>query len=638
MKTNKKLFSLLMALLLLLCACSNSSNYLKENSTDKIGNVIDVTTEDITTEDETTNASVQPEKQFNYNFSIYSDGRSFSKNDITTQSEFEDFIKEIFVERMSDNTINLHFSIENPSNYGIEDFPATWGEFSIEELENSASELSGLLDTLTTFNYTALTYEQQLIYDILKEYLENQIELSPYYLLESVFAPMSGMQSEIPIVFSEYAFNSKDDVDDYITLLTQSKDYISKLCNFENYRAEKGYVLSDNAIKDVIDQCNEFIEADPICLITIFNERIGSVTGLTSDEIDEYKDANKVAVNDYLVPAYELIIETLTKLKGSDNPNTGLINYENGTKYYELLVKHETGSSKTVDELIEMTQADIEDAQTEVYKLYIKDSDLFDQLENYKNPITDPDKMLQSLSNLLKEDFPAAVNDSYTLNYVHKSLENMMNPAFYLIPPIDNPKRNIIYINNAPQYKEMDLFSTIAHEGFPGHMYQCNYFSSLNPHYFRSLLSFNGYSEGWAEYIETCYSYKYAGMDDDLANMFELNQRLSFGFYCMVDMGINYKGWSYDDTADYLSTYAGINDKESIDSVYNTMVNEPAVYLRYYIGYKEILNLKEIAEEALGSGFEIKEFHRFLLEIGPSQFSIIEDRMNDWIERVKNSN
>lgn len=537
---------------------------------------------------------------------------------------------------MSDSSVSLHFRIENPSTYGIEDFPATWGDFSIEALENSSTELNALLEELITFKYSSLTYEQQLIYDTFKEYLENQIILAPYYLLESVFASMSGMQSEIPIVFSEYAFNSKDDVDDYISLLTQSKDYIAKLCNFENYRAEKGYVLSDNAINDVIEQCNEFINADPVCLITIFNERIETVSGLSSEEIDEYKTANKDAITNYLVPAYELIIETLTKLKGSDNKNTGLAGYKDGTKYYEALVKSETGSSKSVDELMTMTQKDIDDAQSQVYKLYLKNPDLFDEMEAFEYSTTDPNKMLTSLIGLLEEDFPAAVNDVYTLNYVHKSLENMMNPAFYLVPPIDNSKRNIIYINNGEQYKDMALFSTIAHEGFPGHMYQHNYFSSLNPHYFRSLLSFSGYSEGWAEYIETCYSYKYAGMDDNIASMYELNQRLSFGFYSMVDMGINYKGWNYEDTTEYLTLY-GITDKETIDSIYNTMINEPAVYLRYYIGYKEILNLKATAEEALGSGFNLKEFHRFILEIGPSQFDIIENRMTDWIARAKKS-
>lgn len=101
----------------------------------------------------------------------------------------------------------------------------------------------------------------------------------------------------------------------------------------------------------------------------------------------------------------------------------------------------------------------------------------------------------------------------------------------------------------------------------------------------------------------------------------------------MVDIGVNYYGWNYDDTAEFLSQYVG-DDEDVISEIYYTMIDEPTVYLRYYIGYLEILSLKKEAKKTLGNAFDIKEFHKFLLEIGPCQYDVIEDRMETWMERV----
>ena len=616
-----------------MCIRDSSRNTLTkpDDTSDASENTTEKPSED-TTDDVPANNN---DTKYNYNFLIYEDGRTFSSEQISVQSGFEDFLQETFAEEMSQNTANLHFAIEHPENYGIEDFDATWGEFNY--LDNSATvkDMEAILNKLTTFDYDALTYEQQLIYDILKKYMETQLTAKDYTLFASAFSPMSGFQGQLPIIFSEYDFRSKEDIDDYISLLNTVDDYIKILCDYELYRLEKGYSMTDVSIGNAIEQCNDFINSEPNCLRPVFENKINDFSSLTDDERKNYMDSFDKGISESLIPAYKLIISTLTEIKAQDKSKHGLCNYENGKDFYEYLVRDNTGSAKTVDELYKMIESEMQKASLGISKLFLKNNDLEQDMTNYKYPTDDPDKMLEMLISALEEDFPAAVNDKYSLNYVPESLESTMSPAFYLIPPIDNLKRNIIYINQGDEYASMDLFPTIAHEGFPGHMYQTNYFYSLNPHYFRSLLSFNGYSEGWAQYIETCYAYKYAGMDSDLAKAFEYNTSFSFALYCMVDIGVNYYGWDYDKTEDFLKLYVGDND-QVISEIYYTMTDEPAVYLRYYIGYLEILSLKEKASKALGSGFDIKEFHKFLLEIGPCQYDIIEDRMDDWIDRVMN--
>lgn len=639
MKQKRQLLALLLTVIFILTGCANSRNKL-ETPTKTQPATRPVSQE--TTADDPDDPDVPANNigsECDYDFSIYDDGRTFTKEQISVQADFEKFLHDLFVEEMtSSSSISLHFSIEHPENFDIEKPVANWGEpLNYKDTSENEKELKETLEKLKAFDYNALTYEQQLIYDVFEKYLENEQDSSDYILFSSAFAPMSGLQSELPIIFSEYDFLVKSDIDDYITLLGTSYSYVETMCEYELYRKEKGYALSNYSIKKIIDQCNEFINANPNCIRPIFESKLKAFGSLTDEEITAYMEQFDKGLSEQLIPAYKLIISTLETIQ-KDNPSKGgLCNYNNGKNFYEYLVKLNSGSKRSVDDLYALITEKMAEYSDTFTGLYIQNPSLISDMEEFEYFTDDPSEMLDHLIDALEKDFPPAANDKYTINYVPESLESSMNPAYYLIPPIDNPNRNNIYINNYEEYSHMDLFPTIAHEGFPGHMYQTTYFYSLNPHYIRSLLSFNGYVEGWAKYIELSYSYTYAGMDETLAKAYECNDALGFALYCQCDIGINYLGWDYNKTADFLSTYVG-TDNDVIEEIYYTMIDEPTVYMRYYVGYVEIDSLKEAAMEALGSAFDVKEFHRFILEIGPCQFEIIEDRMEDWIDRAMNGN
>lgn len=634
MKQKRQLLALLLTVIFILTGCANSRNKLETPSR------TEPATTPISQETTTNNSDIPANNtgsKCNYDFSIYDDGRTFTKEQISVQSDFEKFLHDLFIDEMtSSSSISLHFSIEHPENFDMEKPKPNWGEeLNYKDTSANEAELKDTLNKLKTFDYDALTYEQQLIYDIFKEYLEDEQDAAGYLLFTSAFAPMSGLQSELPIIFSEYDFLEKADIDDYISLLNTSYSYVKSMCDYELYRMEKGYALSNYSIKKIIDQCNEFINANPNCIRPIFESKLKDFGELTDEEISSYMEQFDKGLNEQLIPGYKLIITTLETIEKSNPSKGGLCNYENGKDFYEYLVKNNSGSDRSVDDLNKLINNKMTEYLDTITGLSMQNPSLLTDMEEYEYFTDDPSEMLDHLIDALEEDFPAATNDKYTINYVPKSLESTMNPAYYLVPPIDNPNRNNIYINNYEEYAHMDLFPTIAHEGFPGHMYQTTYFYSLNPHYIRSLLSFNGYVEGWAKYIELCYSYTYSGMDKNLAKAYECNDAFGFALYCLCDIGINYLGWDYDDTAGFLATYVG-SDKDVIEEIYYTMIDEPTVYMRYYVGYLEIDSLKEDAMKDLGSAFDIKEFHRFILEIGPCQFEIIEDRMEDWIDRAMN--
>ncbi len=556
------------------------------------------------------------------------DSKTEDSSEVTSQ-EFDEYMEEIFVEELSIDTVTAHFNLEKPEVYGIVFEEATWGEpLTIENIESDYAEQKAILDKLDTFDTSKLSKKQKLTYDTLYAYLENSYSAKDCYLLDELFSPMNGIQSSIPIIFSEYDFFSEDDIDDYLTLLETIDDYVDSLLAYERERAKKGYFLTDSSADQVIDQCKDFINAKENCLVSIFEDKLDDF-GISDDAKDEYMDRLNEAIENDLIPTYENIIDTLKDLKGSRSTELGLSEFKNGEKYYEALVRQYTGSEKSIEELIEIVEESLQDNTNIIYTLVKDNPDLYDEYLDFEYPNDDPESTIESQIEKAKKYFPETDEIPFEVKSVPKSLESTMNPAFYLVPPIDNPNKNMIYINYSEEYEHMNLYSTIAHEGVPGHMYQCYYFASTNPDPVRNLINIGGYSEGWATYVEY-YSYLFAGMSKPLAALAAANEHYNFALYCRIDLGIHYEGWDIDDIIDFLEIY-GIYDDELAQILFDTLIDDPAVYLQYYIGYLEFDELYNKAEKEV-EDFDEVEFHRFILETGPTFFEIIDDRMDDWIK------
>lgn len=390
--------------------------------------------------------------------------------------------------------------------------------------------------------------------------------------------------------------------------------------------------MPDFAIEGTIEQCEQFIE-DPEnnYMIEVFDDKIDAFPGVSEEEKAEYKERNKTLITTEVVDGYRMLIDELTALKGSGVNDKGLYYYDDGIAYYEYLIRTSVGTDVPVEKLQDRTWDYIISCFTNMYECMEKNPDVFDALDDYAYPLTDPDEIMQDLMEKTKEDFPAPPEVDYTIKYVHPSMEEHESPAFYLTPPIDDIENNVIYINR----KDMDeeIYTTIAHEGYPGHLYQTVSTSEHGLPLARNMFSYSGYSEGWATYVEM-YSYGISGLDEDVANILSWDNGVNLAISAYIDMGIHYDGWDVDDVEEFLG-YFGIDDGQAAKEIYELIVEEPSYYLTYFIGYLEFLNLRDKAEDKLGKDFSLKDFHQFIIEIGPAPFYIIEDRMDDWIKKQK---
>ena len=550
-------------------------------------------------------------------------------NDRTTSEDFDAFTDQLFLTEVQSDSVTLNYTLRDPGAYGIEIDEVTIGHFSPSYIKGELSIYENYLAVLNQFKYKELSESQQFTYDILKYFLELELTQYDVILYHDVLGPTTGMQAQLPVLLAEFNMNSKKDVDTYLALVSSVSAYFEEVCEFQRVKSESGLFMNKKSAESIISQCEDFIkEPSNNFLITTTNNKIASLGDLTEEEITNYQSANSDVIINTLIPAYEMLINTLIELKDTGVNDKGLYYYDKGKDFYEYLIAYNTNSSKTVPEMIEMVENSIDESITEMGTILQNDPSVYEKLTNLSFSLTDPNEIIMHLENTITNDFPEIQDVTCTVEYVPESLQEHLSPAMYLVPVIDDYTNNVIYIN--PKYDMSNIFPTMAHEGYPGHLYQSVYFRSLDLAPIRTLLNFGGYTEGWATYAEY-YSYYLSGFDENVADFVVANLTTNMGVYCRLDMGIHYEGWTISDTYKYLNEL-GIDDKELTTLLYETIVEEPCLYPQYGIGYLEVVALRDKAESKLGDDFVLKDFHTFMLDIGPAPFPLIEDKLDEAIK------
>lgn len=561
------------------------------------------------------------------------------------QKRFEEFLHDEYVDSVTSDTLTYNYEIKDGDALGIPEPEVSLGDddMSDEGIRKQKAEFDETYEKLSSFDREDLTENQQLTYDIIKQYMENQEQGYLNIYLSEPFSPMKGLQANISTYFTDYRFDDKGDVERYIEVLGMVKDYFDDYLEFEKVKSEKGYFMSDDVCDAVIEQCEDFIsDKDNHFMIQTFNDSIESLSFLTEEEIRNFEAQNKKAVADSLIPAFQDVIDVLSSLKGTGKNDGGLCNYEGGKDYYTYLLQNAAGTDKTPDEVAEMLDDNLSQLLTDMTSMVIKDYDSYEYLySNYDDLFSEyddaePTEIIDRLMETATEHYPDMREISYTAKKLDKSLEEIQENvlAYYMSPAIDDQDNNLIRVNG----KHTDgMWTTLAHEGYPGHMLQNAYYMSTDPEPIRTVLNFLGYKEGWAMYAcydaLSYYTFEGASNSENVAKLYQINDEINYLVCGRIDIGINYEGWSLQDAKDYL-VGKGLSG-DAADGLYTTLVGDPAVYQSYSTGYYELKEIRDYAEEELGSKFDLKEFNTVVLETGPCQFNILRQQVDKYINTKK---
>lgn len=553
--------------------------------------------------------------------------------DFAAEEQFQEMIHNLFYDTVTSSGLTMHSMLTDPEAYGITEYPETLGDYSIQALQDNYAELRDDYEKLLSIDRSALSPELQTDYDILLEYMETEQEGEKFLLYDHPFSAISGVQVELPIVLAEYSFRTPEDAEHYLALLSSIDEYYEQLLKYVQAQKEAGIFLSDQTISDVLDSCQSYLDAPETGMMAeTFLSRLDSLTELSQEDREALISRNEEILKNDFTAAYVTLTEGLEDMKGHAESPSGASSLPNGTEYYEYLLKSSTYTSyRNPKALKDAIAGRMLDELDHAQELMSQDPELIHDLYQFDFSIQDPEDALTDLQTKLLTDFPEVPAYAYEVRTLPEALEPYTSPAFYLSPPIDTQNENFIYINQSSVAARNDIYTVMAHEGYPGHLYQCNYFNTVNHSLLRSLMSFSCYVEGWATYVQ----YLAYQWDDqirpELAELLAINESAYLALYALVDYQVNYEGMTVEELGEFLHELFRISNPEAADSLYQIVCEDPANYMKYYVGYLEISEMREKAEEVLGNDFDAKAFHTFLLDFGPAPFSLIWKHFDEWL-------
>ena len=568
------------------------------------------------------------------------------------EPSFRNITDQLFYEDITMDTLSLHYTLAYPFLHSIDSYPLTLPKYSKDNLNQSKAKIENTIFTLSDMDTSKLSVEEQYCHTLLQNYFSTQKKGFPFTYFEECFSPSSGIVANYPILMAEYAFRTEKDVTDYLELLKDTPNYFSSYLTFQKERAKKEYFLASDSLQETVKQCDtiltvEELEKNSHFLQVTFRERLSPLVAkdiISQKEAWQYIESNNLILKKIVCPSYQNLKESLLSLQ-KEKSLEGLYKKDMGKEYYQWLANKLTGSPFSIPEMLDILKKDYEKNLQQFQSLYDK-IQAYPDYETYIEkpfPLKDKNEMLKMLQYFIRKDFPSLSSFSdrpikTAIKSVSSCMEEYTSPAFYLLPPIDDMWQNTIYINNSSTPQGLDLFTTLAHEGYPGHLYQTVYYLLYSKEndvpLIRHIMNYEGYIEGWAIYCEFMafdYATKlYPKEEQDFYSLWHeflvTDRKLQLAMLSILDIQLHYYDDSFQIAKDILNQY-GIMDEKSITDIYRYILEEPGNYLKYYFGFLSITDLKERTKKIIGSDFTDMKFHEFILNAGPSDFDNLEKKL-----------
>lgn len=560
--------------------------------------------------------------------------RMFESETEREQRLFTEYCDKLFVEMLGDDAMTIHYTLAEPEKYGIRAGEATLGEFSVETIEKDQLWIEDTIKKLQSFDAALLTERQQLSLATLKAYFEVQGEYKNNYRLTNLFTTNTGLTANLTINFIEFVIESEEDVQLYLDLLKDTKRYIAQVLDYVRLQSKEGYFMSDYCVEANIETCQNYLDSkDANPMVASFEEKL-ALLELSEEKKKEYAETNKRYVKEYFDAAYQQIVDVLQELKGTATNEKGLCWFEGGKEFYATLLKEKSSTGLKPEEMITLLEKEMEQLFVDYRALYDANPDLLRQYLELDIGMSSPEEILTFLSEKVSLEFPQPYTKQFVVQYQSKACEIEGTLAYYLTARLDRLDYNSIKVNGSAFGEDYTkMYSTLAHEGFPGHLYQYTgvFGNEEIPNACKNL-SFLGLTEGYAEYASD-RAYVLAGFSEELTELMVLDQLYGYILQSRLDLGIHYEGWDKAACAAYCADY-GIPQSSS-DLVYDSLVADPGLLIPYTVGHIKMRELRKNAEEKLGEAFDPVTFHQWILDAGLTTFELLEQQIDLAIQQQK---
>lgn len=612
----KKLLSVLLVLLLLV-GCSSSSNKEADDNSK---------TEEVTNFD-INDSSLSGTYFLNLlkNYSVKEKNSTKEDNE-----EFDAFLDEVFNEIVAEDYLLMHTKITDYKAMGLTKPEVTWGDVIYGLNTDEVSMMFDQYNKLMSFDYDSLSLRQQYDYDAFRYSLFESLCGAYFFQYDLLFSDNSSVSNGIVTNLMEFKFYDEESVEDYITLLKEVPDYIDKCIEYSKKQSENGLYHTDTMLDSEVVYIKSIVDDDGQSLIESFE-----TNSAYQDKHDEVVSLIKYDVTSAFNTLYEYIQTLYGKAEDSD---LQLCNIDSDYAEYMFIVN--TSNNCSIEEMFTALCNYYFDTLHDFVEAYQANENLYDEYElfignNESEPLNlDGDGMLEYLRNNTSERYEK-IDVDYTVSEL--STLGSYTVAYYVTAPLDDLNQNIIRLN--PKFTDagtgISNYETLAHEGFPGHLYEHYCYMQTNPHKFRSTQSFIGYTEGYANLaaMDALELLDYPNSDMIYCAKFESDIFSSHVLYSIIDIAVNYLGYGVDDVADLMEKMGLVNDYA--EEIYEFVISMPTVFTRYGVGFVSQYNLRENAKSELGDKFDYVSYSNAILENGPVPFTILEGAVDKYINENK---
>ena len=560
------------------------------------------------------------------------------------------------------------FAVSSPEMLSSMRILPTWLDFYSDDLADASPAedqrqfdlVKESHDTLLSYDRNALDDKGKLSYDVLEYFLRLQVEGDKFRGYGFPVNQMFGIQSALPnFMADQHPVTNAGEAKNYVTRLGKFPAKFDQVIEGLDLYEGKGIVPPQFTVEKVLTQMRDFAgkPAKENTLYVTFKEKLDKIPADQMDPATRERFLGDVegAINASVYPSYKKLIAHFEALAPKAQGNFGAWHLPNGDAYYEWCVRQHTTTEMKPDQIHEIGLAEVARISGEmdailksqglaegtigdrVRELTRRPDQLFpDTPEGKQELIKRFQDILNDIDGKLGPAFDVRPKVGVEVRPVPEFSQATAPGAYYQPGAFDGSRPGVFYANlrNVAEMPKFTMRTLAYHEGIPGHHFQITIAQELTGlPFFRRVLPFTAYAEGWALYTERL-AWELGFENDPLDNLGRLRDEMMRAVRLVVDTGIHAKKWTREQAIQYMLDNTGMVETDVVAEIERYFVN-PGQALGYKVGMLKILELREKAKKELGDKFDIRQFHNVVLKTGALPMVLLERAVDDWIAKTK---
>jgi uncharacterized protein (DUF885 family) len=493
--------------------------------------------------------------------------------------------------------------------------------------------------------------------DIMDWFLDDLANAEQFRFHDYPLNQMFGIQSELPnFMMTMHPLVSKLEGRNYVKRLNRFGVKFDQVLEGLKIREGKDVLPPRFVIRRVLDEMAAFV-GQPVLenpLYTVFKDKLTKLEKVSSADREQLLASAEAAITGTIYPAYQMFIAYFTALEQKATTEDGVWKLPDGDAYYAHCLRSNTTTSYTPDQVHEIGLKEVQRIEAEMMTILevlgykdVKNAPKklaeFGREERFLYPNTEQgrsaalleyQRILDEMNAGLDPHFAVRPKASLKVERVPEFREKTSALAYYQPGDLSGTRPGIFYANlrDMNEVHKFGLKTLAYHEGIPGHHFQIAIAQELKGvPFFRRMVPFTAYAEGWALYAEKlareigCYK------DDAYGELGYLNSELFRAVRLVVDTGIHHKRWTRQQAIEYMEAHTA-SAHESIVSEIERYIVMPGQACAYKIGEIKMVELREKARQVLGDKFDLRKFHDVILKQGSMPLGILERIVDEYIQ------